>query len=167
MYFDALTPPAISSKTFDNWIGRVYTVCYTAYQQATNWSSIADRILPDDRYAYPYKSLTITADNVIGQAIKTKLHWTEVVTKTEDGVSTDVTLTGDAFSDTFEQNTSKTEAVQRTITYTRDGLTASTTITQGVWADASYTVDLNSQWRTSSDIANPDSTLYDGVYESN
>ncbi len=31
----------------------------------------------------------------------------------------------------------------------------------------SYTVDLNSQWRESTSQANPDSTAYDGVYESN
>ena len=167
IYFDALTPPAISSYTFDNWSGKVYTVNYTAYQQATNWSAISDRILLDDRYTYTYKSLTITVDDVIGNSTKAKVHWTEVVTKTKDGVSTDVTFTGDAWSDAFEQNTSKTETVQRTITYTIDGLTATTTITQGVWADKSYTVDLNNQWQTSSDIANPDSTSYDGVYESN
>ena len=167
IYFDALTPPTVLNDTFSAWYGKVYTFKYLDYRQATNWSAIADRILLDDRYTYAYKSLTITADNVIGRATKTKMHWTEVVTKTKDGVSTDVTLTGDAFSDTFEQNTSKTETVQRTVTYTRDGLTATTTITQGVWMDKDYTVDLNNQWQTSSDIANPDSALYDGVYESN
>ena len=167
IYFDALTPPDIFSGTFRSWYGKVYTVNYTAYQQATNWSAIADRILLDDRYTYTNKSLTITADDVIGNSTKTKIHWTEVFTKTKDGVSTDVTLTGYAWSDAFEQNTSKTETVQRTITYTRDGLTATTTITQGVWLDKYYTVDLNNQWRISSDIANPDSTAYDGVYESN
>ena len=166
IYFDALTPPTILSDTFAGWSGKVYTMNYTVYRQATNWSAIADRILLDDRYTYTYKSLTITADNVIGNETKTKIHWTEVVTKTKDGVSTDVTFTGDVWSEAFEQNTSKTDTVQRTITYTRDGLTATTTITQGVW-NKGYTVDLNNQWRTSSDIANPDSTSYDGVYESN
>jgi hypothetical protein len=46
------------------------------------------------------------------------------------------------------------------------GITASTTITQGVWVNQSYTVDLNSQWQLSSSISNPDSSTYDGVYES-
>ena len=167
IYFDALTPPEIASNTFGNWGGNVYTFRYLDYQQATNWNAIADRILLDDRYTYVYKSLTITADDVIGNKTQTKVHWTEVVTKTKDGVSSDVTFTGDVMSDAFEQNTSKTETVQRTITYTKDGLTATATITQGVWLDKYYTVDLNNQWQTSSDIANPDSTSYDGVYESN
>ena len=152
--------------TFDSWSGKVYTLNYVGYQRATNWSSIANRIMMDDRYTYTFKSLNITADDVAGNITKTKVHWTGVATVTKDGVSTDVTLSGDVLSDAFEQNTSKTETIQRTITYTKDGLTATTTITQGVWVDQSYTVDLNSQWRTSSDIANPDSTLYDGVYES-
>lgn len=47
------------------------------------------------------------------------------------------------------------------------GVTATTTITQGVWIDASYTLDLNDgQWELTTAIANPDSTIYDGVYQS-
>lgn len=46
------------------------------------------------------------------------------------------------------------------------GVTATTTITQGVWIDASYEVVLNDQWRLSETQSNPDSTLYEGVYES-
>jgi hypothetical protein len=45
-------------------------------------------------------------------------------------------------------------------------MTASTTITQGVWVNQVYTVDMNSQWQLSTTIANPDNSLYDGVYES-
>lgn len=46
------------------------------------------------------------------------------------------------------------------------GVTATTTITQGVWTDPSYKIVLNDQWRLSETQSNPDSTLYDGVYES-
>jgi hypothetical protein len=46
------------------------------------------------------------------------------------------------------------------------GVTASTTITQGVWINQNYTVNLNSQWRLSTSITNPDSSTYEGVYES-
>jgi hypothetical protein len=36
-----------------------------------------------------------------------------------------------------------------------------------VWVDASYTVDLNDgQWELTTAVANPDSTIYDGVYQS-
>lgn len=37
----------------------------------------------------------------------------------------------------------------------------------GIAPFQSYTVDLNDQWRASTAQANPDSSLYDGVYESN
>lgn len=126
-----------------------------------------DKVLIDDRYdTYTYKSLTIAADDVIGNSTKTRIHYTETVTATKDGVSTDITWSDDVWSGTFEQNTSKTDTVQRTITYTRDGLTATTIITQGVWKDKYCIVNLNDQWRVSSDIANPDNAKYDGVYES-
>lgn len=46
------------------------------------------------------------------------------------------------------------------------GVTATTTITQGVWIDCICEAVLNDQWRLSETQANPDSTLYDGVYES-
>lgn len=41
-------------------------------------------------------------------------------------------LSGTATSAEFPQNTSKTETVQRIITFKYQGLTATTTITQGV-----------------------------------
>ena len=48
---------------------------------------------------------------------------------------------GDAISDTFEQNTSTTETVQRTISFTFLGQTATTTITQGVYVAQSISVE--------------------------
>ena len=44
-------------------------------------------------------------------------------------------FTGKVTSDSFEQNTSTTDIVQRTISFTFLGKTATTTITQGVWID--------------------------------
>jgi hypothetical protein len=44
-------------------------------------------------------------------------------------------------------------------------ITATTTITQGVWVNQNYNIVLNNQWQLS-DKHNPDSSLYDGVYES-
>jgi hypothetical protein len=72
---------------------------------------------------------------------------------------------GTATSEEFPQNTSYTDTIQRTIKFTLGGKTAKTTITQGVWVNPEYTINLNSQWKQSS-VTNPDSTLYDGVYES-
>ena len=114
-----------------------------------------------------WDSLEITADDVIGRKTTTTIHYTLTETVLdEDGVTQfQGTRTGNVVSDAFEQNTSYTDTVTRTITYkdTQSGLTATTTITQGVWVDVSYTVDLNSQWQESS--KNPDSSLYD-CYES-
>jgi hypothetical protein len=45
-------------------------------------------------------------------------------------------------------------------------VTATTEIVQSVRPPKFYTVDLNSQWRLSTTVSNPDSSLYDGVYES-
>lgn len=46
------------------------------------------------------------------------------------------------------------------------GVTATTTITQGVWVNNKrYTITLNDNWQLSNK-PNPDSSLYDGVYES-
>ena len=113
-----------------------------------------------------WDSLEITADDVNGRATTTTIHYTLTETVLNgDNVQSQRTITGNVVSDAFEQNTSYTDTVTRTITYkdTQSGLTATTTITQGVWIDVSYTVDLNSQWQVSS--KNPDSSLYD-CYES-
>ena len=47
---------------------------------------------------------------------------------------------GKATSDSFEQNTSTTDTVQREISFTFLGQTATTTITQGVWINKSISV---------------------------
>ena len=79
---------------------------------------------------------------------------------------TGIQLSGTATSEEFPQNTSETETVERTITFEYQGLTASTTITQGVWVNRYYELVLNDNWQLSTVVANPDSALYDGVYES-
>ena len=76
-----------------------------------------------------------------------------------------INLTCTDVSDEFDRNISTTDTVIRIITYNKYGLTA-TTITQGVGMGQSYTIDRNSNWQLSSTISNPDSSLYDGVYES-
>jgi hypothetical protein len=111
-------------------------------------------------------SLTITADDVLWNATSTTIYYTAVTNgTTEFGPVSDVTITGTAQSSSFEQNLSDTTDITRTISYTYLGQTASTTITQSAptgW----YTVNLNNQWRKSTSVSNPDSSTYDGVYES-
>ena len=113
--------------------------------------------------------LTITADNITGRATTTTIYWT-AITNGVDILSgetmNNVEVTGTATSDEFPQNTSETETVERTISFTYMGVTATTTIVQGVWMSKGYEIDLNNQWELSTAVSNPDSALYDGVYQS-
>ena len=124
------------------------------------------------RYSYePLEctGLTITADNASGRATTTTIYWT-AITNGVDSLSgetmNNVEIIGTATSEEFPQNTSETENVERTISFTYMGVTATTTIVQGVWVSKEYKIDLNKQWEQSSSISNPDSALYDGVYQS-
>ena len=115
-------------------------------------------------------SLTITADDVSGGRTTTTIHYI-AITNGIDSLSgetlTGVEVTGTATSEAFPQNTSYTKPVKREVSFTYMGVTATTTITQGVWVDSSYTLDLNDgQWELSTTLANPDSSIYDGVYQS-
>lgn len=112
-------------------------------------------------------NLSITADNVQGKSTNTKIYWTAEVEGKDDFNNIIIaTFTGKDISESFPQNTSITDTVQRTISYTYMGVTATTTITQGVWKDQSYTIVLNDNWELSTTVENPDSSIYDGVYQS-
>ena len=113
-------------------------------------------------------SLTITADDVIGNVTTTTIHYTAIC----NGINykgetvTGFVEEGTAVSAEFPQNLSETETVERTITFEFMGVTASTVITQGVYINQSYTVVLNNQWQISPTIYTPNDDLYDGVYQS-
>lgn len=113
--------------------------------------------------------LVITADNVTGNDTTTKIYWT-AITNGINGITEEsmynVEVTGTATSETFPQNTSETEEIEREISFTYMGITATTMIIQGVWIDRYYTINLNNQWQLSTSVTNPDPALYDGVYES-
>ena len=86
-------------------------------------------------------NLQITADDVKGKETRTTIYWT----CTADGIDpvtqtpiTDVTLTGKCYSDSFEQNTSETDVVERTITFEYMGLSASTVIIQDMIRESYY-----------------------------
>ena len=111
------------------------------YKSATNWSSFASKIKAIEQ---PVEciALSITADDTIGNATSTTVHYTAECTYTKEGVLQEGTMvfTGEVTSDSFEQNTSLTDTIQRTISFTFMGKTATTTITQGVWINRSITV---------------------------
>lgn len=142
---------------------------YDEWISATNWSYYSSYIVPDYE-PIECTSLTITAENVRGRATSTVIHWTAITNSRSaftGEMEVGVEAAGQAISEEFPQNTSYTEVVERTISFTYMGVTATTIITQGVWIDQSYTLDLNDgQWELSETIPNPDATLYDGVYQS-
>lgn len=138
---------------------------YFHWKRATNWVMYANNISTSVTFT-TVKSLSIIADDCSGRSTKTTVHYT-AVWNTEEGI--EVTENGDAYSNSFPQNTSTTDTVQRTVTFTYEGLTASDTITQGVWVDGLYTLEEVGHYpftELSETISNPDSTLYDGVYQS-
>ena len=112
-----------------------------SYKSSTNWSSYADKI---QMYEQPVECITlsITADDVIGNVTSTTVYYTAECTYSKEGVLQEGTMefTGKAISSSFAQNTSMTSTVQRTISFTFLGQTATTTITQGVWINKSISV---------------------------
>jgi hypothetical protein len=113
------------------------------------------------------KTLTISAEDVSGRYTTTNVSWVAICDAIdEDGNTVEVRKTGTSISEPFPQNTSTTETITRTISFTYMGVTASTTFVHGIYIANEYTVNLNNQWRLSSNISNPNSSLYDGVYES-
>lgn len=166
------TPPAGGYDMFDDIhsSAKIYVPIGSdaAYKAKQYWSDYASMIV--DAYTPTrYYDLTITADDVSGRETTTTIYWSCMSDGIDviDGTAiTGVVLTGTAISAEFAQNKSTTKTVKRTITFEYQGLTASTTITQGVWKTAKYTVVLNDQWQLSRSISNPNASAYDGVYES-
>ena len=130
-----------------------------SYKSATNWSKYASKI---KAYEQPVEciALSITADDVVGNATSTTVYYTAECTYTKEGVPQEGTMifTGEATSDSFEQNTSMTDTVQREVSFTFLGKTATTTITQGVWPSQFISVTTegisNYGWVTADSIYN-------------
>ena len=140
-----------------------------SYKSATNWSKYASKI---KSYEQPVECITlsITADDVIGNATSTTIYYTAECTYSKGGILQEGTMvfTGKEVSESFAQNTSTTNTVQRTVSFTYLGKTATTTITQGVWINRSITVTTSGissyGWVTADSTYNVDK--YD-VYMSN
>lgn len=167
----SMTPPTIVNNTFSGMVsGKVLYyplgADYSSWMQKLGgygWTS-KELYTPTEYY-----DLAITANDVSGRATKTSINWTCMSNgvDTIDGTPiTGIQLSGTAVSNEFPQNLSETEAVEREITFEYQGLTATTTITQGVWVPQNYEVVLNDNWEKSTTITNPDEGLYDGVYQS-
>lgn len=126
----------------------------------TNWEVKTNLTIED------YIDLSITADNTSGRSKTTKVYYTLTCkARNLQDELIDTVLTGTGISNPFEQNTSTTDSVERTVTFTLGDLTASTTITQGTWEEKNYTINLNNEWQLNASY-NPNSSLYEGMYES-
>ena len=144
----------------------VQTQYLNDYLTNESWAAFKSKIT--DKYVpVSCQELTITADDIIlGHQTETLIHYNAVTSGSNyfGEEMTNVVLTGDV-PFTCEQNLTDTEIV-RTATYTYLDKTAETTFIHKEQALQWYTVDLNNQWRPSADINNPDSEVYEGVYES-
>jgi hypothetical protein len=82
-------------------------------------------------------SLEIIADDVTGINTNTTIYYTaQVNALDENGNQSVIIITGSTLSEEFPQNTSETDTVERTITFTYMGVTTTTTIIQGVWVNS-------------------------------
>lgn len=139
------------------------------YKSATNWSRIADHIVGD---VVPdvCTALEITASDVSANKTTTNISYRAIVNGYDPitGIYMEnVDILGTDVSEEFPANTSVDGPIVVEISYTYMGVTAVTNILQAAAGVTSYTVNLNSQWRLSETVPNPDSALYEGVYESN
>lgn len=168
-HFNAI--PSISDyqyKALPDECTSIYVPASLYDEWKTRWSSYASRIIMDFTPTDCIE-LSITADDAIGRQTTATIYYTATCNgnRISSGKSAIDTVKGTSVSSEFPQNTSYTDSVTREISFTYLGVTATTTITQGVWVDAGYTVDLNGgQWELNDTPANPDAALYDGVYRS-
>lgn len=174
--FKSIQAPTVKSTAFSNLAASGDKIIYIPINSSGYDNSWINNMVASYGYTVKFPidvtectSLTITADDVTGREMQTKIYWTAIVNGIDNFSNlpvTDVELTGIAMSDEFPKNTSETETVEREISFTYMGVTATTTIIQGVWISSYYNVVLNDQWELSTSVANPDSALYDGVYQS-
>jgi hypothetical protein len=177
-YIKAMFTTIPSRSYTDNWVKGVASSGTFVKNKNATWNVTGTYGIPSGWTVVSYDpdaftpqqclSLSIEADDISGKENSTTVYYTATV-KGLDGNGNTITktITG---TDTVEvgQNTSTTNSVTKTVSYTYMGVTATTTITQGVYISSSYTVNLNSQWQLSTTVSSPsDITVpFDGIYES-
>ena len=171
-YIKALFTTTPSSLYTGNWVSGVASSGTFVKNKDATWDVTGVSGIPSGwTVVYDFTpqtciNLAILADNVSGgNQSTTIIHYTALCEGVdENGVVSRKTLIGDEEVEIGQNKTTST--VQKTVSFTYLDKTATTTITQGPWVDVSYTVNLNDQWQKSSTISNPNSSVYDGVYES-
>lgn len=104
-------------------------------------------------------NLSIQADDVSATDTTTAIRWIAELQGISGNETVLTTWVGTATSDEFEQNLDVNNAIERVITYTFMGITATTTVTQSAYIPALYSVVLNDDWKLSN--VNPDINTYD------
>jgi hypothetical protein len=104
-------------------------------------------------------SLSIQADDVSATDTTTAIRWIAELQGISGNETVLTTWVGTATSNEFEQNLDVNNSIERVITYTFMGITATTTIIQSAYIPALYSVVLNDDWALSS--KNPDVSTYE------
>ena len=115
-------------------------------------------------------NLVITADDVDAHETQTTIYYiaeTNGYDPCSDKNVDGVVLTGRVLSEQFGINTSPTDTITRRISFEYLNKTAYTTITQDIYKDQYFSVNLNGEWRINDkEGMNPDPNMYKGLYES-
>lgn len=166
VYIKRATPP-----TYNYYVtsyGLFYIYCpfesIESYR-SSNWKNIAD--VNYDIEEKECLSLSITADDVAGNYSATTVYYQAICNIIDNVLGQEfsgLAIAGTTTSEEFGYNTSG-EDIQRTISFTYLGVTASTTIVQSVFGVGEHSVTLTSPgqsrgWITESN-KNPDPSVYD------
>lgn len=152
--------------------GYVKTTGVFKYDARYNYSMIINA-LPSGWTAEPLyipqecTSLEIECDDVIGRATSALIKFKAITKGLDTGTGEIIEgqeITGEWWSDEFEENYSETDSVIREIKFDYMGVEATTTVTQLPREKAYYTVELGGQWYEDKTIGNPDSDKYSGTY---
>lgn len=112
-------------------------------------------------------SLEIECDDVIGRATSALIKFKAITKGLDTGTGEIIEgqeITGEWWSDEFEENYSETDSVIREIKFDYMGVEATTTVTQLPRGKAYCAVLTNPNWIKDANIGNPDPELYDGTY---
>lgn len=152
--------------------GYVNTQGVFKYDARYNYSMIINA-LPSGWTAEPLyipqecTSLEIECDDVIGRATSALIKFKAITKGLDTGTGEIIEgqeITGEWWSDEFEENYSETDSVIREIKFDYMGIEATTTVTQLPREKAFYTIKLGGQWYEDKTIGNPDSDKYSGTY---
>lgn len=164
------TPPGGSNQMFSSnasnrkiYVPQGHT---STYKSTSYWSSYSSYIYDLDYTPTECLSLSITALDIEYDETSTIITYSAMTNgSTIFGPLENIEVSGSFRSNTFPENTTY-EDIVRTVSYTYMGHTATATFIHKGIPLKSYDVVLNNSWMMSTSVSNPDSSMYEGVYES-